>query len=478
MGDLMDLAELGRWSAALGAGFTLVNPLHAPTPGTPQQASPYFPGSRCFMNPLYIAIQSVPGMEGIDHLAAAGHHLNQERLIDRDRIWALKSSALEAAFERFVDDPDFDQYRRSRGTPLQLFAAFCVIAEHHGARWRDWPEDFRHPSRPDVTAIAGLSRARYYQWLQWQLDRQAKQASAPLGVVTDLAVGVDPSGPDSWIWQDVFAPGMRVGAPPDEFNTMGQDWALPPFDPWRLRSGGYEPWIEALRAGFAYGAGLRVDHVMGLFRLYWIPDGKDARSGAYVRYPHHDLLNILALEAHRAGAFVVGEDLGTVEDQVRHDLAERQVLSYRVWWFEPRSPEDWPSQAMGAVTTHDLPTVAGVFTGSDLEAQRRLGLEPNEESSEGLRHKLEVTAKRGPEAPVDAVIESVYHDLSTAPCVLLTAALDDVLAVEERPNMPGTTDSWPNWSIALPAPLEELEQAPLAARIASHLSRSSGDPPS
>ena len=181
---------------------------------------------------------------------------------------------------------------------------------------------------------------------------------------------------------------MSVGAPPDEFATLGQNWGLPPFDPWRLRSTGYQPWIEALRAGFRCSAGLRVDHVMGIFRLYWIPQGYPEESGLYVRYPHHDMLNILALEAERAGAFVVGEDLGTVEDGARSDLLERRVLSYRVWWFEPDSPETWPQMALGTVTTHDLPTIAGVLSGSDLEVQRRLGLQPNEEASLALREKV------------------------------------------------------------------------------------------
>lgn len=310
----------------------------------------------------------------------------------------------------------------------------------------------------------------YHAWLQWVLDTQLAVADGELGLVADLAVGVDPGGPDSWIWQDVFSEGMRVGAPPDDFNTRGQDWGLPPFDPWRLRSAAYEPWIQALRAGMRHGSGLRVDHVMGLFRLYWIPAGSDSRSGAYVRYPHHDMLNILALEAERAGAYVVGEDLGTVEDDVRRELAERRVLSYRVWWFEEAPTPSWPKAALGTVTTHDLPTIAGVLTGSDLEAQRRLGMEPNEESSRALAEKLEGRTGLGRDSPVERVISAVHRDLARAPSMLLAAALEDVLAVEERPNMPGTVDGWPNWSIALPLPLEDLEKVPFATEIAGHLS--------
>lgn len=479
MGDLRDLAELGRWAAGQGAGFTLVNPLHAATPGTPQQASPYYPGSRCFVNPLYIAVEEVPGatgLDGIDGLAAAGRRLNEDRLIDRDAVWALKSEALEALFGLFRRDAGFESFLAERGRPLRMFAAFCAIAEEHGTAWRDWPARYRHPDNGGADQLTGRAaeRASYHAWLQWVLDRQMQVAAGRLGVVTDLAVGVDPTGPDSWIWQDAFAEGMRVGAPPDEFNTRGQDWGLPPFDPWRLRSAAYTPWIEALRAAFRHGAGLRVDHVMGLFRLYWVPEGEEPAGGAYVRYPHDDLLNLLALEAHRAGAYVVGEDLGTVEHEVRRDLAERRVMSYRVWWFEDATPASWPGAAMGAVTTHDLPTVAGVLTGSDLDAQRRLGMEPNEESSTALLAKLVERTDATAGTDSDEVIARVYRDLAGAPCALLTASLDDVLAVEERPNMPGTTDGWPNWSLALPAPLEEIGRRPLARRVAEELQARDG----
>lgn len=471
IGDMGDLCELASWSKRLRAGFVMVNPLHAATPGERQQPSPYYPGSRCFMNPLYIEVESVPGVEGVEALASAGRDLNRVRLIDREKVWALKSQALEAAFDRFGGDPDFDGYCAERGWTLDMFAAFCALAERHAGSWRAWPGGCRHPSGTQVGAVAASPRARYHKWLQWLLDRQLAGAAAALGVVTDLAVGVDPNGPDSWMWQDAFAPAMSVGAPPDEFNTLGQDWALPPFDPWRLRSSGYAPWIEALRAGLAHGAGLRVDHVMGLFRLFWIPEGTGAAEGAYVRYPHHDMLNIMALEADRAGAWVVGEDLGTVEDEVRRDLGERRVLSYRVWWFEKEPPPTWPHAAMAAVTTHDLPTVAGVFTGSDLEAQHRAGMDPNEDASAALRTRIEQRTGAAATTPLPDVVAAVYRDLSHAPCTLLAASLDDALEVEERPNMPGTTDAWPNWSIALPAPLERIEEALLPKRIAEQLAR-------
>lgn len=466
MGDLADLQQLNQWAARLGAGFTLVNPLHAATPASPLQPSPYFPGSRCFLNPLYIAVERVAGAVALprtSEAARAGRALNAQRLIDRDRVWALKRPILEALFESNDHPREFDAYRLRRGDALDRFATYCAAAEQHGAAWRDWPADAAIHVDP--------ARKRFHAWLQWVADTQLESAHEALRLVADLAVGVDPNGPDAWIWPETFAPlGVRVGAPPDDFNTQGQDWGLPPFDPWRLRASGYAPWIEALRAGLAHGAGLRVDHVMGLFRLYWIPAGQEARAGAYVRYPHHDMLNILALEAHRAGAYVVGEDLGTVADEVRRDLAERQVLSYRVWWFEDRPTPDWPVAAMGAVTTHDLPTVAGVWTGSDLRAQRDIGLHPNEEASAELVEKLR---EKAPGDTPEKVITEVYEDLGRARCHLLVASIDDVLAVEERPNMPGTVEQWPNWRLALPAPLEDLERTPIAGAIAGALRRGS-----
>jgi 4-alpha-glucanotransferase len=476
LGDLADLQQLGRWSSRLGAKFVLVNPLHATSPTLPQQPSPYFPGSRCFLNPLYLAIEDIPGAShapDLDQLVAAGRALNHDRLIDRDRVWTLKSEALEAIYRDFTADERFDAYRTERGEVLTRFATFCALAERHGGTSSAWPSALRDPSSAAVRKFAsspgGSARIRYHAWIQWLLDQQLEAAGRALPVVSDLAIGVDPGGADAWMWPDVFVIGMRVGAPPDQFNTRGQDWALPPFNPWRLRDACYEPWIESIRGALRRGGGLRLDHVMGLFRLYWIPAGMIPAQGAYVRYPHDDLLNIVALEADRAGAYVIGEDLGTVEPGVRQELAGRRVMSYRVWWFERDDPADWPVQAMGAVTTHDLPTVAGVLTGSDLAAQRRLNLAPNVEAANELRAKVVRTAEAEPGTTVETVIPRLYADLARAPCLLLTASLDDALALDERPNMPATVDERPNWRLALPQPLEEFEQLEVPKAIASSL---------
>ncbi|HEX7276182.1 MAG TPA: 4-alpha-glucanotransferase [Acidimicrobiales bacterium] len=483
MGDLADLRRLARWSAEeLGAGLVLVNPLHAAMPGFPQATSPYFPSSRRFRNPLYLRVEEVPGAAAalggrLDELAAAGRALNQARLIVRDAVWRLKLDALLQVWDKFSGDADFDRWRAAEGAPLEAYATFCVLVEDLGPDWQAWPEGFRHPDRPEVAAHGRdhQDRVRFHQWLQWLVEKQLEAAStAGVAVVHDLAVGVDPGGADAWLWQDVFALDMEVGAPPDEFNTRGQDWGLPPFDPWRLRGAAYGPFVETIRAALGHAGGLRIDHVMGLSRLFWIPRGSSARDGAYVRYPFAELLDIVALEAHRAGAFVVGEDLGTVEDVVRREMADRDLLSYKLLWFEDRPPSHYPERALAAVTTHDLPTVAGLWTGSDLEDQRRAGMEPNVESTEAMCRRVGDMIGVAADAPPDEAVIRLHAALGTAPCMLLTAALDDAVAVTERPNMPGTVEEWPNWSIALPAPLEELMADPRPRAIARSLNRDRG----
>jgi len=480
IGDLADLRRLAGWSAAeLGAGLVLVNPLHAALPGFPQATSPYFPSSRRFRNPLYLRVEDVPGAAAtlgghLEALAAAGRDLNRERLIDRDSVWRLKLDALERVWDAFPGDAAFDRWLAAEGAPLDRYATFCALVEVHGRDWGAWPEHFRHPDQSAVAAFGRdhQHRVRFHQWLQWLLDLQLEDAStAGVPVMHDLAVGVDPGGADAWLWQDVFALDMAVGAPPDEFNTRGQDWGLPPFDPWRLRAAAYGPFVETIRASLRHAGGLRLDHVMGLFRLFWIPRGELPTVGAYVRYPARELLDIVALECHRAGAYVVGEDLGTVEDEVREEMAARDILSYRLLWFEDRPPADYPHRALAAVTTHDLPTVAGLWTGSDLDDQRRLGMEPNVESTEAMCRRLRAITGVAADAEPDTAVAGMYTALGSAPCMLLAAALDDTMAVAERPNMPGTTDSWPNWSMALPVPLEELMADPRPRAVARALSR-------
>lgn len=474
IGDLGDLARLCRWSAGQGAGLVVINPLHAPGPALPQAASPYYPSSRRYRNPLYLRIDDVPGAKGLgpelEQLAQAGRALNDDRRIDRDRVWALKVEALSRCFTLFPGDSRFDDFLAREGEALTAFATYCAISEVHGNGWRAWPGELQRPEGSAVSAFAAEhgNRVRFHAWLQWLFDRQLA-AAATVPLVEDLAVGFDPGGADAWAWQDLLALDMRVGAPPDEFNGQGQDWGLPPFIPWKLRACGYQPFLETIRATLRHAGGLRVDHVMGLFRLFWIPLEGGPGDGTYVRYCASELLDILALESHRAGAFVVGEDLGTVEDSVRAELAERAVLSYRLLWFEDGPPEHYPHQALAAVTTHDLPTIAGMWTGADLADQHEIGLAPNEDGQEQLRHRLAKVAGVGHDAAVDEITKGAYQALARAPSRVVVATLDDALGVRERPNMPGTTDQWPNWSLALPAPLEEIEVDPQVAAVAEAL---------
>jgi 4-alpha-glucanotransferase len=463
-GDLADLRELARWSSGLGASILLLNPLHASTPIPPQEPSPYYPSSRRFRSPLYIRVEEVPGAERLGGrlaaLAEAGRALNSSRVIDRDRVLKLKMAALEEVFTaKSAGFEEFERYRELEGDGLEAYATFCVISEAVREPWQTWPEELRHPASPAVAEFrnANARRVRFHQWLQWQLDVQLREAAGGIGLVHDLAIGVHPSGADTWLWQEQFGHGMRVGAPPDPFNAAGQDWGLPPFDPWRLRAAAYEPFIQTIRAAFRHGAGLRIDHVMGLFRLFWIPAGTGPAHGVYVQYPFTDLLDILALESWRARSFVVGEDLGTVEDRVREQMAARRIIAYHLLWFEDRPPETYRLDAMAALTTHDLPTLAGVWEGSD--------------SDPAVRERLRRFTGAGDDSPTEMVAEAAHRALAAAPSRLVTATLEDAVGVPERPNRPGTTTEWPNWSLALPLSLEELEADPRPARLAAALRR-------
>jgi 4-alpha-glucanotransferase len=382
--------------------------------------------------------------------------------------------ALECIWKQARHDPAFDSYCTREGRDLERYATFCALAEHHNAGWMQWSAEYRHPETPAVKRFARehVDRVRFHSWVQWLIDEQLQKSSYTLAVMQDLPIGVDPNGADAWAWQDVFAKGVSVGAPPDKFNTGGQDWGLPPFVPYKLRAAGYEPFIQTIRSTLRHAGGLRVDHVLGLFRLFWVPQGLGPAKGAYVRYNSDEMLAILALESYRAQAFVVGEDLGTVEQGVSEKLQRNGVLSYRVFWFEEKPPSSYPELALASVSTHDLPTLAGMWSGSDLEAQTRIGLNPNVQETMASRKRLAHMTKSKDHAHLADVIVKVHELLASAPSRLVTAQLDDALGVEERPNMPATTgEKWPNWSIALPQPLEEIETNPTVRAVAGALLR-------
>lgn len=476
IGDLADLRSIGTWAAGRGAGMVAVSPLHAPLPLDRVEPSPYFPSSRRWTTPLALRIEDLPGAAGdamIGELGARARMLNDGPVVDRDQVWELKRKALERLWPGPTADARFVRWREEMGDDLEAYARFCALAEHHQRGWQSWPEQHRHPDRGGVAAFAAehADRVAFWAWLQYLADGQLGRAEEPLPLLTDLAIGVDPDGADAWVMQDLLARGVRVGAPPDEFNRAGQDWGLPPFVPHALRDSGYAPLANLWRAAMGHGGGLRIDHVMGLFRLFWIPEGGGPADGAYVRYRGDEMLAVLAVESARAEAVIVGEDLGTVEPEVRTALADAGVLSYRLAWFEEGPPDDYPMQALAAVTTHDLPTIAGVWSGDDAADQRAAGIDPDEGALERLKGKLMGLTGLGPDAPVEEVIVATHERLAQAPSALVAASLEDALALRQRPNLPGTTDERPNWSASLPLPLAEVFTDPLVSRVLNALHR-------
>nr|MBA3525130.1 4-alpha-glucanotransferase [Geodermatophilaceae bacterium] len=297
IGDLADLGTVRDWATGLGARFLMVNPLHAAAPTMPQEASPYSPTTRRFASPLYLRPELVPGAERADVSMPPG--ANDATRIDRDAVWPAKRAALRAVFDVRTGSDGFERWRAGQGRSLEEFATWCALAERQGPSWREWPSGLRHPSSPDVAAFANAAPAdvSFHAWMQWALATQLADAAARITVIQDLPIGFAPGGADAWAWQDLLALDVTVGAPPDLLNGQGQDWGLPPFVPWRLRAAGYAPFIESIRATIAGAGGLRIDHVMGLFRLWWIPPGEASGGGGYVRYPSADLLDILALES-------------------------------------------------------------------------------------------------------------------------------------------------------------------------------------
>jgi 4-alpha-glucanotransferase len=496
IGDLGDLARLAGGPDR--PDFVLLNPLHH-APATAD--SPYYPSSRMFHNPLYLEVEAVPEVqalraperERLTGLATAGRALTAERLLDRVAVWRCKDEALRACWDALRLRPErlaaFERWRG--GAPdLEVFAGFCALQGERPGDWHTWPAELRHPGSPAVAAwrAANAGEVGYHAYLQWLLNEQLEAAALQaggaerVGIVNDLAVGFDPGAFDAWWTQDELAPGVTVGAPPDLLGPRGQDWALPAFVPRRLAEAGYEPFARTVRAGMAHAGGLRLDHVMGLFRLFWIPPGASPSQGTYVRYPADDLLGVLALESHRAGALVIGEDLGTVEKGVRERLAAERVLSYRLIWFERergggrRRAARYPRLALAAVTTHDLPTAAGWLRGDDLRELAAIGVVPpdrlaaqakaQEAEREELYRLLEaegVLAKG--ERSVGEVVAALYAFLARTPAMLVAATLEDAVLSSRRPNVPGTTTERPNWRIPLPVLLEDLWDLPSVRRL-------------
>jgi 4-alpha-glucanotransferase len=476
MGDLADLRRMAAWSAELGAGALLVSPLGAANPAPDPEPSPYYPSSRRFRDPLYLAIEDVPGYRFLASelapLARAGRALNGSSAIDRSEVRRLKLAALERLWRASpaggFAQPQLDDPTAAARPDLQRWGLYAALSEEHGPGWGAWPDELREPESIAVRREARrlAERVAFHAWVQRLLDRQVAAAGGQLRLINDLPIGFDPAGFDAWVWQPMLG-AASLGAPPDVFNPAGQRWGLPPFVPARLRLAGYRPFIDTIRAAMAHGGGLRIDHVLGLFRQWWVPDGADPGDGAYVNQPIDELLAVLAIEAERAGAVVIGEDLGTVAPGVRRRLASANVLSTRLALFEPRPPSGWPRKAMAGITTHDLPTVAGTWTGADLADQARAGVQPDRRGLALLRRRLARVAALQPDAPLAAVIEGVHAAVGAAPSVLAVATLEDALHLRRRPNLPGTGPAQrDNWSRALPIMLEEVERRRSVRRLA------------
>ena len=519
-GDLRDLADLAAWSGReLGADFVLVNPLHAAEPRPPVSPSPYLPMSRRQVSPLYLRVEDIPEYQ----VLSAGDRARVEALaaplraasttaalIDRDAVWTAKRAALEliravplTASRRAERDAFFARDRRA----LDDWATWCAIAEMHGPDWRSWPAPLTDPGSAEVTELRRTlaDRIEFHAWLQWLAAGQlaaaqqaARRAGMSIGVITDLAVGAHPGGADAWARQDVVVPGISVGAPPDEFNQRGQNWTLPPWHPRQLAAQGGRPLAELIAANTRTAGGLRVDHVMGLARLWWIPAGMSPDLGTYVRYDHELIGGVVAAEVARAGALAIGEDLGTVEPWLRKFLAGRHVLGTSMLWFErradgtPRRPGGWRRGCLATVGTHDMPPAAAFLTGEQVTIRAKLGLLTQPEAEEraaahaemarwlAMLAREDLLPRRDRPSP-EEFTAALYGYLTRTPAVLIGVSLAEA-AGERRPqNMPGTVDEYPNWRIPLadadgqPVLLDDLpanaEVRAVAEAVASGLRR-------
>jgi len=516
MGDLADLAETASWAGEeLGADFVLVNPLHAAQPVPPMEASPYLPATRRFASPLYLRVEDIAEMAlvtdeqraRIARLAERARASSPE-LIDRDEIWAAKGEALAMLFHLPRSKRrrrQFERYVRSEGQGLVDYATWCALVEEHGMPWQLWPEELRNPGSAAVREFREehAESVEFHMWLQWQIrlqleqaQREALDAGMSIGVVHDLAVGVHPSGSDAWALGDALVHEVSVGAPPDQFNQLGQGWAQPPWHPVRLAELGYAPYRDMLRTVLRDSGGIRIDHILGLFRLWWIPNGESPRDGTYVAYDSDALIGILALEAHRVGAIVICEDLGTVAPALRETMLERGIHGTSILWFEWQDshflpPEAYRALCMASVTTHDLPPSAGYLTLTHVDVRAALGLldrgveEEKELEAASINTVVAAVAARGllpegtvvlPDSPqwlVDDVVAALHAYLVQSPAKILGVAVPDLVGDRRPVNQPGTDREYPNWRVPVsdpsgrPVTLEEIEASPFAQRLAA-----------
>ena len=513
IGDFSDLADFIGRAAAAGAGAIGLNPLHALFPEEPERASPYSPSSRDFLNVLYLDPEAIPDFPECEPARRLRQSPEFEQMLSRLRattfvdyagVAAAKLQMLDLLYRHFGDrhlspaderGRAFRQFQNDTGPALRRFATFHALREHFGSAsleqmpWRRWPKSFQSPGSDEVVDFVrnNESRIEFFEYLQWQATLQlqycaerARSAGMPIGLYRDLAVGVDDDSADAWALQDYLVDRWSIGAPPDEWNLKGQNWGIPPPHPRHMRDTAYAAFRETLRANMRFAGAIRVDHILGFVRLFWIPEGAHPADGAYVRYPLSDLLAIVALESHRNKCLVVGEDLGTVPEGLREALRESGVLSYRLLYFEREEsgafcePRAWPHQALIAATTHDLPTFPGYWAGTDIELKARLDLYPSSEREHrdrrirktDRRQLVAALRREGLEADLNGPppVASVYRYLARTPGQLLMVQLEDLLGVHEQMNLPGTTNQYPNWRRKLPLDIAALFAEPAVVR--------------
>jgi 4-alpha-glucanotransferase len=532
IGDFGDLATLARTAGARGAAVLGVNPLHALFAAEPLHISPYSPSYRALLDYLYIDVTAIsgfaedPGVRALiegDWFGATRWAARSAELVDYGAVAACKRPVLEMLHKRFRsrelgpdgsatgdDGRSFREFQQAGGRPLGDFAVFEALHEHYrraaaAFSWRDWPVAMRDPRAAEVAEFAAAHRDRveFFQFLQWEADRQlaaaavaGRDAGLSIGLYRDLAVGADPNGAEAWSDQALVAPSAAIGAPPDALSRRGQNWGLAPVNPLVLRQQGFVPFVASLRANMRHAGVLRIDHVMSLNRLYWIPSGMDATEGAYVAYPFDDLLRLVALESHRQCCAVIGEDLGTVPEGFRDRMRAADVLSYRVILFERSAdrgfvpPAEYPPLAAAAAATHDMPTIRGFWLGHDIDWRRRLGLYPDVQAAEietaerrrDRRMLLEALAREGllmPERFAEFLSESgepfysaeladaILAYLGRSAACLTLVQLEDVLGESEQANLPGTTEGHPNWRRRCSHSLEEIVYDPGLRRVAA-----------